>query len=131
MFDRLFHISKAYINHHLRQRRTGTTANDDSFGTASEQRQYHDGTSRASDTNSASGATANPFGLPQQVLDDLSLFEIAPPGSWNEVIQARNREMKRYHPDKYMSKETKVDAANEIAQIYNAAFERLKAHFKP
>ena len=127
MFDRLFNISKAYINHHLHRKNPDAAKYDDTAFNTDYTADRNDYT--ASSTGSKTGTTSNSYGLPQQVIDDLAVFGIAPPGSWKDVIQARNREMKKYHPDKYMNTEEKVDAANEIAQIYNAAFERLKKHF--
>lgn len=131
MFDRLFNISRAYINHHLRKKNNDSVKYDDfDSETGSNDTAGGKGYNYSSSSDStATGTAKNTYGLPQQVVDDLALFGITPPGNWNEVIVARNREMKKYHPDKYMKAEEKVDAANEIAQIYNAAFERLKKHF--
>ena len=130
MFGRLFSISRAYVNHHVRKRRTSGSSNTyDQSGADTTYREEASYRTRDASSATGSGSTSNPYGLPEQVLDDLALFEITPPGSWNEVVQARNREMKKYHPDKYMNASEKIAAANEIAQIYNAAFERLKTHF--
>jgi DnaJ-domain-containing protein 1 len=131
IFDRLKNISKAYFNHQFRRKSSDSPSESDEKAeeTASGEESQSSGSAYSSSASPGTKTTSNPYGLPQQVVDDLALFGIPLPGSWDEVIKARNREMKKYHPDKYMSKEEKVDAANEIAQIYNAAFERLEKFY--
>jgi DnaJ-domain-containing protein 1 len=130
VFDRLYDITRAYIGHHLRKHgsdRRKDTFNDDEYGNPSSSSSCYDDTGRSG--YATTDSSASPSGIPQQVIDDLAVFGLKPPGSMDEVIRARNREMKTYHPDKFMTEDEKVDAANEIAQIYNAAFERLKAYY--
>jgi hypothetical protein len=118
MFNRLLSLTRAYINHYF----TPEVASGESSFT-------NDFTDDPSETTRST--TTDTAGLPQQVLDDLAVFSITPPGSLHEVIQARNSVMKQYHPDKFMSDSGKTSTANEIAQIYNAAFERLRQHYSP
>lgn len=65
-----------------------------------------------------------------QLIEDLKLFNLSPPSSLQEVKKARNREMKVFHPDKYLNDPEKMAIANQIVQIYNDAYERLKASFE-
>lgn len=133
IFDRLKNISKAYFNHQFRRSKSEPPSECDdekNEETASDGEYRRSGSAYSSSASTGPKTASNSYGLPQQVVDDLALFGITPPGSWDEVIKARNREMKKYHPDKYMSKEEKVDAANEIAQIYNTAFERLEKYYE-
>ena len=65
-----------------------------------------------------------------QFLGDLQLFGLTPPSSMEEVRQIRNQEMKKFHPDKYLNQPEKMETAKQIVQIYNAAYDRLKKHFK-
>jgi len=64
-----------------------------------------------------------------QVRDDLQLFGLTPPSSLDEVRQIRNRELKKFHPDKYAGEPHKLETAKKIVQIYNAAYDRLKRHY--
>lgn len=63
---------------------------------------------------------------PQQLVEDLKLFNLTPPCSLDKVRKARNSEMKKFHPDKYSNDPAKKDVAKQIVQIYNAAYDRLK-----
>jgi DnaJ-domain-containing protein 1 len=67
---------------------------------------------------------------PDQILEDLSNFHLPPPSSLSEVKKARNQEIKKYHPDRYMDDPERVETAKEIMQIYNASYERLKKFFQ-
>ena len=118
MFNRLLSLTRAYINHYFTSE---ATSGESSFSTD----YTHD------PSESTQSTTSDTTSLPQQVLDDLAVFSITPPGSLSEVIRARNSVMKQYHPDKFMSDSGKTSTANEIAQIYNAAFERLRKHYSP
>ena len=131
MFGRLYDITRAYIGHHFRKQ-TGRSERSAKNSGRYEER-TSDFTSRnnaysRSENSSGSGAST-PYDIPAQVVEDLAVFGLKPPGSLDELIKARNREMKQYHPDKFMTEDEKVEAANEIAQIYNAAFERLKEYY--
>ena len=67
--------------------------------------------------------------IPPQFIEDLKLFDLTPPSSFEEVKKARNREMKVFHPDKYLNHPEKMEIANQIVKIYNDAYERLKKSF--
>lgn len=75
------------------------------------------------------GQEAGHHGLPAQVVADLAVFGLTPPVTFETVQKARNREIKRYHPDRFGQAPEKQDTAKEILQIYNAAYARLKAHY--
>ncbi|MFC1824379.1 J domain-containing protein [Thermodesulfobacteriota bacterium] len=68
-------------------------------------------------------------GVPAQVVEDLALFDLKPPSSLEEVRKARNREIKKYHSDKFLHDKEKLETSKEIMQIYNAAYERLEEYF--
>ena len=76
----------------------------------------------------ASG-TSTAGGVPSQVAEDLHIFDLKPPSSFEEVKKARNREIKKYHPDKFLSDHEKLETAKQILQIYNGAFERLRVFY--
>lgn len=64
-----------------------------------------------------------------QVIIDLAVFDLHPPSSIQEVKAARNEEFKKYHSDIFHYNSKKAEAAKEIMQIYNCAYERLKKHY--
>ena len=67
--------------------------------------------------------------FPPQVVEDLAVFELEPPGSLEEVREARNREIKKYHSDRFLQDPEKLETSKQIMQIYNAAYDRLKEHY--
>ncbi len=77
-----------------------------------------------SETNSDS---YNAF--PEEVVNDLQLFGLTPPSTIDVVKKARNKEIKKYHPDHFNNDKNKQDTAKQIMQIYNSAFERLKKYY--
>ena len=76
------------------------------------------------------GAHHGPGGTPEQVVEDLAVFDLSPPGSLEAVKSARNREMKKYHSDKFLNDPDRLKTSKEIMQIYNAAYDRLYAHYQ-
>jgi len=68
--------------------------------------------------------------VPKQVVEDLSVFNLKPPSSLEEVRKARNREIKKYHSDKFMNDSERFQTSKEIMQIYNAAYDRLKDYYE-
>jgi DnaJ-domain-containing protein 1 len=64
-----------------------------------------------------------------QLADDLRIFGLTPPASLVEVKKARNREIKKYHPDRFTADMGKLETAKEILQIYNEVYERLAKHY--
>lgn len=73
------------------------------------------------------GASA---GVPQEVVDDLAVFGLTPPSSLEAVRKARNREIKKYHSDRFVNDAERYETSKQIMQIYNAAYDRLKTHFE-
>jgi len=69
-------------------------------------------------------------GYPDQILEDLSNFKLTPPSSLAEIKRARNQEIKKYHPDRFMDDPARIETAKEILQIYNASYARLKKFFQ-
>ena len=72
----------------------------------------------------------HPSGYPRQVVEDLGLFDLTPPSSLSEVKRARNREMKKFHSDRFVNDPAKFQTSKEIMQIYNAAFDRLRRFYE-
>ena len=69
-------------------------------------------------------------GIPTQVVEDLATFNLKPPGSLEAVRNARNREIKKYHSDRFLNDPEKLETSKEIMQIYNAAYGRLADYYK-
>ena len=69
-------------------------------------------------------------GVPRQVVEDLAVFNLTFPSTWEQVRKARNREIKKYHSDRFVNDPERYRTSKEIMQIYNAAYDRLKAHYK-
>jgi hypothetical protein len=67
---------------------------------------------------------------PQQVVDDLSIFGLKPPSSLEEVKKVRNREIMKYHTDRFTGDSEKEQTSKRIMQIYNAAFDRLEKWYR-
>ena len=87
------------------------------------------GNRSSSDFNSA-GDSKQYQNVPQQVVEDLKVFDLTPPSSLAEVKKRRNEEIKKYHSDRFISDPERFKTSTEIMQIYNAAYERLKEYFK-
>jgi hypothetical protein len=69
-------------------------------------------------------------GVPPQVVDDLAVFGLVPPASMDDVRRARNREVKKFHSDRFLNDPERLETSKKIMQIYNAAYDRLKAHYR-
>jgi hypothetical protein len=119
MIRRILKIVKAHIRHSTQ----GWNFKDSNSST------YYEKRYASSDNFSSDQPSQTSLNVDQQVIDDLACFGLRPPSSLKEVTAARNREMLKYHPDKFASTPEKTQYANNIALIYNAAFERLKLHF--
>jgi len=68
-------------------------------------------------------------GYPLQVVEDLKTFGLMPPSSFDEVKKARNREIRKYHSDRFMNDPEKLETSKQIMQILNSAYERLDKWF--
>ena len=86
-------------------------------------------TGNSKTTHESTDQNRSPIEIPRQVIDDLTLFALTPPSSLQEVRQARNRELQKYHSDKFIKDDEKFQTSKEIMQIYNAAYERLEKYF--
>lgn len=67
---------------------------------------------------------------PDQVVEDLGTFGLHPPSSLEEVKKARNREIRKYHPDRFLNDPDRLETSKQIMQILNAAYERLEKWFE-
>jgi hypothetical protein len=120
MIKRIFDVLKSNIEYQIKKRNPSVKYEDFSTNANKESR-YED--------FSKNRSTETPTSTEQQLVDDLALFDLRPPSNLKEVKAARNREMLKYHPDKFSSDSEKLKVANDIALIYNAAFDRLEKHF--
>ena len=60
----------------------------------------------------------------------VKVFGLTPPSSMVEVQKARNREIKKYHSDRFIKDPEKFETSKEIMQILNLAYDRLEEHYK-
>ncbi len=67
--------------------------------------------------------------LPDSIIADLNIFGLSPPVTMETIKKARNREIKKYHSDKFLHDQQKLIVSKQIMQIYNAAFSRLSIYF--
>ena len=65
---------------------------------------------------------------PEEFLKDLATFNLTPPTTMDAVKKARNKEIKKYHPDRFANEPAKQETAKEILQLINGAFARLQKH---
>lgn len=124
IFKRLYKIGRAYASDFQQGRKTRQTIDDAAF---------------AHDTYDDDGAAAHHKGteyqappessMPPQLVEDLANFGLIPPSSLEAVRRARNREVKKYHPDFYSGDSEKSETAKQILQILNASFDRLEAYY--
>lgn len=120
MIRRLFRIVQSNVDYalHKSQQSPGEKAHP-----------YKHAHDQNSDTSSTAGHAQPRSKSQQQLIDDLALFGLSPPVTLKAVTAARNREMLRFHPDKFATNQEKSAVANEIALLYNVAFDRLKAYY--
>lgn len=115
IFKRFSRIARAYVLHEAKR-----------FTDRPEPFLYDDAPGGGPDS-SPKAATRS---VPEQVREDLAIFNLAPPGSLAAVRRARNREIKKYHSDRFADDPEKFQTSKEIMQIYNAAFQRLELYYK-
>ncbi|MBD3314988.1 MAG: hypothetical protein GF344_04320 [Chitinivibrionales bacterium] len=120
MLDRLMTIARAHFTNAFK-------LNDSKPQGASDHYSGGAGTSRGnySRSNKPFFAAKN-----QQVIDDLAVFGLKWPSNLDAATRAWKSEMRKYHPDHFAGDREKSKAANELAQFYNAAYDRLKAHYE-
>ena len=83
---------------------------------------------QSDDTSNSQSSSQKSYS--QQVVDDLAAFGLTPPSCLDEVKKARNREVKKYHSDKFMNDPDKLETSKQIMQIFNAAYDRLKDYYE-
>ena len=141
LLERIITIAKAYGGAKKASDRErdpdaagGYASDKDPFDRSTDNKQGH--SSAQKDQGSTSGRDSffsddwkTYPGGPQKLQEDLAVFGLKPPSSLKEIQKARNREIKKYHSDLHMDDPEKFEAANEIMQIYNAAYERLKKYY--
>lgn len=126
--NRLFRIIRSHI-HRMpfaerfnRQRKTAKNKSY-SYNHANDNRENH------FKNPGAEKKAEDRFNIPAQVVEDLAVFELTPPSSLEEVKKARNREIRKFHSDKFINDPDKYKTSKEIMQIYNAAYERLEKYY--
>lgn len=75
-------------------------------------------------SRSTGGSTGQ--GLDRQYREDLAVFDLHHPTDLDQLKKARNREVKKYHPDRFQNDPVKQETAKEILQLINTAYERLR-----
>ena len=129
LLGRIYRIARAngaFYARTLKDKALGASDNDD------QDFRFHDHRfDRKSASESSETRKEKPFhsGIPRQVIEDLDIFNLKPPSSLEEVRRARNREIKKYHSDKFMNDPEKLQTSKQIMQIYNAAYTRLEAYY--
>ncbi len=80
--------------------------------------------------SAGAGRLQTDAGPPRQVKEDLALFGLSHPSTLEAVRKARNREVKKYHPDRHLKDPEKNATAKEIMQMLNAAYERIETYYE-
>ncbi len=141
ILKRLFHISRAHSPQRPRffskkqkkirfasDREGASNRSEGSYSDKSEgsERSSHGG---RKNSNKSTDGIDYP-GVPPQVVEDLAVFGLTPPSSLEKIREVRNREIKKYHSDKFLHDPEKLDTSKKIMQIYNTAFDRLEGYYK-
>ncbi|MBL7176590.1 MAG: hypothetical protein ISS66_12265 [Desulfobacteraceae bacterium] len=128
IFRRLYNITRSRVPKITRNKDHEYSSFEeiDPFNKKSDQ----DAGSRSSSDFNSAGGSKQFQSVPQQVVEDLKVFDLTPPSSLAEVKKRRNDEIKKYHSDRFISDPERFKTSTEIMQIYNAAYERLKEYFK-
>ena len=140
LLQRLYTIAKAYGTRKPLIRDGESVAGNDysihddpSEASSGEERKNNSGGEKTNSSGTGSFIYPEDWksypGGPSKLKEDLAVFGLKPPSAMREIQQARNRELKQYHSDLHMDDPEKFKAANEIMQIYNAAYERLKKYY--
>jgi hypothetical protein len=75
---------------------------------------------------SSTQTSRNPYpGVPQQVIDDLAVFGLTPPSSLADVRAARNKEIKKYHSDKFVNEPELAEFPVLVVQLGNEGLNTL------
>jgi hypothetical protein len=126
--NRLLRIIRSHVNRLPfagRFKRQGKTAGNNSYSYG-----YSGGNRENRFNNPGPGARGGTkSNIPPQILEDLAVFELKPPSSLEEVKKARNREIRKFHSDKFINDPEKYKTSKEIMQIYNAAYARLEKYY--
>jgi len=133
LLKRLGNVARSYVNAGSRRREELKDIDEDPLRNgdwrAKDNGTYH-GRKQEEASTRFSQDRPSYSGLPQQVVDDLAVFNLTPPASMDAIRQARNREIKKYHSDKFINDPEKLETSKEIMQIYNAAYDRLKSYYE-
>ncbi len=128
IFRRLYNITRSRIPKITRNKDHEYSSSEE-FDPLNKNSEQDAGSRSSSDFNSAGGSKQSQ-NVPQQVVEDLKVFDLTPPSSLAEVKKRRNEEIKKYHSDRFISDPERFKTSTEIMQIYNAAYERLKEYYK-
>lgn len=124
LLNRLYRIAKAAIPRPWERFREGAAGETGAGNDAS-----RDGWHRFSAKEGSKNASSDGGG-PPKVAEDLAVFGLVPPASLEAVRKARNREVKKYHSDRFLGDPERFETSKQIMQILNAAYDRLEVHYQ-
>lgn len=129
VLGRLYKIARSGGIHYaqlLKEKTFGKTDSGDQWETP-----YSQDDPNISGSSGFGRSDRNDYGLrmPRQVIEDLKIFNLSPPSSFDEVRKARNREIKKFHSDRFQNDPDKLEPSKQIMQIYNAAYSRLEEYY--
>ena len=134
IIGRLYRIARSHVpdGDHLKERLFRRKGKGDAGGAFRSRRFEGDKSSGEERARRKEKRRQEPesMGPSEQFLKDLAAFNLKPPSSLEEVKKARNREIKKYHSDRFMNDPEKLETSKEIMQILNSAFDRLKKHYE-
>lgn len=129
LLSRLFRIARSAMPHPWEK------SDRRADGRGNRQTDFYGGDRNAGATDSGSNSdrgqsSDGTSGVPAQVAEDLAVFDLVPPSSLDEVRKARNREVKKYHSDRFLNDSERFETSKRIMQIYNAAYDRLEVYYQ-
>ena len=131
ILERLYKIARSNVLHHAEspEKDASNDEKQEQYFESAENYEYEEYEEEQAYSGFSGGGNVH-YGAPKQVVEDLAVFNLKPPSSIDEVRRARNREIKKYHSDKFMNDNEKLETSKQIMQIFNAAYDRLKEYYK-
>lgn len=124
IFDRLYNIAKAEVNHRLKHGIEGRTWHKRT--TAEQDSSYDDFEEPSHDYDASSGSSAKV----SQVDQWYAALEVPPGSDLATVQKAWKNLLRKYHPDMHSGDPEQARIAHEVSQQLNQAYKGLKAHLK-
>lgn len=131
-FLRMFEFGSEALDEKLKEweKKHGLNDDEDSYDRRFNRENRTEETSSYGNYSRTGSSNEKKDPFPAQLVQDLELFGLKPPVTLEQVKKARNSEIKKFHPDKFQNDPEKADTAKQILQIYNSAFERIRASLK-